>query len=516
MLKNDLFDWQVPLHVDISMDEQDWNSLSWDGPQISDWSAMCVFEGFPSYRATVTIIGERVDDVDIRKKGWIGSLTALRPSIKLNFGKGDEFENRRFQGHKRITLNDNKQDPSNIKQCLSYEIFRQAGMPSPRCNFAEVTIQGTNLGTYTHVEAIKKPFLREYFGNDDGNLYELQRDGEFNVARIDYFQLKTNEQQNDRSDLQEVLNALSNSAPETLWDELSSLVNLTQFARFAALETLTGHTDGYTGFQNNTYLYHNPEDDLFYFIPWGTDQSFVETHVVQRQPLPAMIFLGSELIDKLWQNQTFRSVYRAQMNDLLETVWNEAYLIDLASFLGDVVSTDSQLLDDITQFIQRRRSQVLESMQTNNTQWQFAMLSDPDTCPVPNPISGTFAIPATTQNGAEIEFEITYQSELFTHANGSAGIQQSGNTRRLYIFGESSSGAWLDFAIEMPSEFWRPGVVPFHSLETTGFVSFGEDQPNAGFAGFFTDGSIELFSVPLDQSSGVAQGRIDAFVVRPN
>jgi hypothetical protein len=37
-----------------------------------------------------------------------------------------------------MTLNNNKQDPSAIHQCLGYAVFADAGVPAPRCNFAHV------------------------------------------------------------------------------------------------------------------------------------------------------------------------------------------------------------------------------------------------------------------------------------------------------------------------------------------------------------------------------------------
>ena len=73
-------------------------------------------------------------DVGLRKKGLLGSVNAQRPSIKINFDKfGVEQE---FEGISLMTLNNNDTDSSLIKQHLSYELFRKAGIPAPRCNFA--------------------------------------------------------------------------------------------------------------------------------------------------------------------------------------------------------------------------------------------------------------------------------------------------------------------------------------------------------------------------------------------
>ena len=77
-----------------------------------------------------------------------------------------------MSGLTRFTLNNAKQDPSYVNQCIGYDLFRAAGVPAPRCNFANVTVNGENLGLYVHVESVKKPYLRQYFASDEGNLYE--------------------------------------------------------------------------------------------------------------------------------------------------------------------------------------------------------------------------------------------------------------------------------------------------------------------------------------------------------
>ncbi len=55
---------------------------------------------------------------------------------------------------------------------MTYALFNRAGSPAPRCAFARVTINGRNLGVYSHVETVRKPILLREFGDDQGTLYE--------------------------------------------------------------------------------------------------------------------------------------------------------------------------------------------------------------------------------------------------------------------------------------------------------------------------------------------------------
>ena len=62
---------------------------------------------------------------------------------------------------------------------MGYALFSVAGSPAPRCAYAKLTVNGTSLGIYSHVERIHRPLLKRAFGNDNGTLYEGQVVGFF-------------------------------------------------------------------------------------------------------------------------------------------------------------------------------------------------------------------------------------------------------------------------------------------------------------------------------------------------
>ena len=104
---------------------------------------------FTEFVADVTIDGTVINDVEIRKKGFLGSISRIRPSLKLDF---DTFvDDRTYNGMSRMTLNNDRQDPSHTHQCMAYDMFRKAGLVAPRCNHSRVTVNGEELGVYTQV-----------------------------------------------------------------------------------------------------------------------------------------------------------------------------------------------------------------------------------------------------------------------------------------------------------------------------------------------------------------------------
>ncbi len=528
--KVDLFDLSHVLTVDINMEDETWNTLRYEGPQVSDWSTACEYEGYDYQKATVTIDGETAKQVDIRKKGWIGSLSTVRPSLKLNYGRGDKFDDRTFNGDKRITLNNNHQDDSDIKQCLAYSIFDDAGLAAPRCNFAKVTVQGQDLDIYTHVEAIKKPFLERAFGDDSGNLYEAQRDGDFTEQRLAYFELKTNKKENDRSGLEQVLSAMQ-ADDDMLISELDKIINLEQFISFIALEALTGHTDGYSGFQNNVYLYRDPADGRFQFIPWGTDQSFKTTHVTAEDEsgqrtieVPASVMLSGELIKRLWDIEDFRLRYDENMRELLATVWDENTLTARADDMAAIVNADEAAVQKVKDFITSRRSMIEAELDGDEREWKWGSKGDVPACPIPTEFSGSFDLTWSTAEQAPvgtfsftIEGDDTYTVSDFSIATASPGALSNQalnryNIRMVGVASPKKPPVFVGFQID--PEVWQVGEIPFHGEETQGFAGkLGPTGDFQEFLGMATDGSIILESAEITEGGSVKGSFSGAYVI---
>ena len=120
--------------------------------------------------ASVTIDGVTFPKVGLRKKGFLGSQDTTRPSLKVRLDYIEKEGN--IDGLQNLTLNNNRQDTSLMSQFMGYAFFNAVGVPAPRCAYAKVSVNGTYLGIYTHVESIRKPMIRRHFGNAEGVLYE--------------------------------------------------------------------------------------------------------------------------------------------------------------------------------------------------------------------------------------------------------------------------------------------------------------------------------------------------------
>ena len=218
--------------------------------------------------------GQTVADIGVRIKGE-GSLRTLKqkPAFKLKF---DEFVDKQaFHGLRRMTLNNMVEDPSFLAERLAYHFFRLAGLPAPRCNSALVYLNNEFLGVYANIEAEDKTFLRRWFANDGGNLYE-EGQVDFEPGAETKFDLETNEDANDRTDLKALIAAVQGAQPATWLTDVGVSLDTKHFLAFTAAEGAVNQWDmyAYTVFYpNNFRIYSDPTSKKFVFLPWGMDMS---------------------------------------------------------------------------------------------------------------------------------------------------------------------------------------------------------------------------------------------------
>ncbi|MCB9551953.1 MAG: CotH kinase family protein [Myxococcales bacterium] len=230
----------------------------------------------------------------------------------------DEYvEGQSHRGLTRMALNNGRQDASRLRTCLAYGVFARMGAPTPRCNFARVTVNGQPLGVYAHVESIGRPFLAAQFGDPDGWLYE----GTLSDFRPEWrgtMEQKTREEAPHTGGIDRVIAALG-AADDELIAALQGALDLDAFLTFWAAETLVAHWDGYAGNTNNFWFYEHPRDGLIRFIPWGPDAAFQSPRLFfEGLVAPHSVFAVGAVARRLYLHPEGRARYLARLEALVE------------------------------------------------------------------------------------------------------------------------------------------------------------------------------------------------------
>ncbi|MBL9127917.1 MAG: CotH kinase family protein, partial [Verrucomicrobiales bacterium] len=226
-------------------------------------------ESRPEVRITVRE-GDRVyTNVAMHLKGSAGSFQGLdgKPAMTLNFAKYAKGQN--FHGYTKLSLNNSVQDPTYCSEAICREMFVEAGVPAPRVEHATVMLNDRELGLYVLSEGWGKPFLRRFFDDVGGNLY----DGGF-VQDIDAdLGVNSGDDEKSRAGLDRLIEAARAPAARR-WTKLNEVLDIDRFCTFAALEVMTCHWDGYCLNRNNYRVFEDRKTGKAVFMPHGLDQTF--------------------------------------------------------------------------------------------------------------------------------------------------------------------------------------------------------------------------------------------------
>jgi len=291
------------------------------------------YEGLEWYR-----VGIRFKGNSSLQTSWQSGI--LKLSLKLDF---DEFEddypqikNQRFYGFKKLSLKNNFDDKSMLREKVATDVFRNAGLAASHTAFYTVYVDHGNgpqyFGLYTLVEEVDDTVLDTQFSDDNGNLYKPDGDaasfaqGTFNE---DEYVKKTNEDEADFSDVQNLLTILHDNSrttnPEDWRANLESNLDTDVFLKYLAVNTVVQNWDTYGRMTHNYFLYNNPDTSKLTWIPWDNNEALQIGKMQGSLPLDFSNLNAAEwpLIGYLYQD----SVYKTQYNLYVQEVVTSAFSV---------------------------------------------------------------------------------------------------------------------------------------------------------------------------------------------
>ncbi len=260
------------------------------------------------YVAGAVVEGQRrYTNVAIRLKGAAGSFRPLddRPAFTVHFERLAPGQS--FHGLKKLHLNNSVQDSSYLAEKLCREMFEAAGVPVPRAGHAVVSLNGRRLGLHVLVEGVNKQFLKRYFSEAGGNVYEGHSHQDVNQR------MRTNsgDAPKDQSRLAALAAAVRLSDLAARRVALERTLDVERFISFMAVEVITSHWDGYCLGRNNFRIFHDTGADRMVFLPQGLDQTF------QRKEIAAVPGMSGLVAKAVLEVPEFKKRFRAREAQLL-------------------------------------------------------------------------------------------------------------------------------------------------------------------------------------------------------
>jgi len=303
------------------------------------WDSLVAYKPLDTMMlASVEIDGVYLDSVGAQFKGN-SSYTGpgVKKPFKIDFN--EYVSGQRYDGLKTINLNNGFGDPTLMREKLFLDFCRAAGIPAPRCTYANLYLNDSLWGLYTMVEQVNKTFLEDVFTNDAGNLFKGDAQGTlqwYGSAQSSYYgkyELKTNETQNDWTDLVHLIDKINNTPSANFYDSVDATMNTTAWIKGWAANNIFVNLDSYLGSGHNYYIYHNTATSLFDYIVWDANEAFGKFNMgmtLSQLETMSMFYTSNPpssrpLQDKMMQNAFYRSEYISTICEMVTNYFSHGY-----------------------------------------------------------------------------------------------------------------------------------------------------------------------------------------------
>ena len=318
--------------------------------------------------ADAQVFGERLERVGLSTKG---NSTLWFPGDKKPFKLDINayIPEQEYKNLKMLLFHNNFGDPSMLREKMSYDMMRFAGVPASHVTFVEVWLDiadddqpATYWGIYTMVERPDRKFLANRFGreNDQGNLYKADAWFEEGAADLAYYgediedypmprgELAYALMYQDEGDYADIIDlcyaidGVEYATPQDFAAGLEAVFNVDSFLRYLAVIFLNLNFDQYPYTGNNYYIYGNPGTGKFEWIAWDMNNAWGNFGGDANFPI-----FGSEesigplayapLFEKVFEVEAYRLTYQAYLDLLIRYWFNEQHIGAQAQYWHDLI-----------------------------------------------------------------------------------------------------------------------------------------------------------------------------------
>lgn len=301
---------------------------------------------------SVRINGITYDSVGVKYKGN-SSYNASNNKNPLHI-KLDYINNQDHQGYTDVKLQNGYQDPSMIREVLSYAILEQF-MDCPKANFANVYINGTLRGLYSNAESIDEKFVADHYYDNLGSFVKCNPVGgagpgssgspDLKYLGTDSSLYATSyelESPYGWNDMVTLTNTLNNN-----FTSIETKLDMDRAIWMLAFNNVLVNLDSYSGsFRQNYYLY---KDQNGRFVPtvWDLNMSFGGfpgggSSTTTLDPFSNSSSTNHPLIVKILSNAAYKKMYMAHIRTILNDIFTSGDYLTTANTLRATIDASVQ------------------------------------------------------------------------------------------------------------------------------------------------------------------------------
>ncbi|WP_051108717.1 CotH kinase family protein [Paenibacillus daejeonensis] len=237
-------------------------------------------------------------------------------------------------------------DPSMIRNALSFEFFNRIGVLAPKTKHCWIEWNGQPIGVYLEIESVDRHFFRKrrvacrsifYAVNDNANFgLSDPETGKKKSSLWEGYELMLGTRASQQR-LVGFIRGLHRLSGGALRKHLTERLDIPIYLRWLAGAVLTGN---YDGFEQNYTLYEGSSRSIYRMMPWDYEGTWgrncygrpCETDLVRIQGY-------NHLTRKLLAIPTYRKQYRQILKKLLESDFTEQALMPVVEAMHHSIAT---------------------------------------------------------------------------------------------------------------------------------------------------------------------------------
>jgi hypothetical protein len=307
---------------------------------------------------SVRINGTMFDSVGVKYKGN-SSYNANNNKNPLHINLDYVHSKADYQGYTNIKLQNGYQDPSMIREVLSYAVLEQF-MDCPKANFANVYINGSLRGLYSSAESINDKFNADHYYYETGAFFkcnpvggagpggsnvspDLKYLGQDSSLYANGYELQSNNGWNKLRNLTDTLN--------NTFTEIEKVLDVDRALWMLAFNNVLVNLDSYSGaFRQNYYLYYDLNNR---FVPtvWDLNMSFSgfpggtgsgTTTPSTLDPMSNSTSANHPLIVKMMANPLYKRMYMAHARTIVKDIFESGQYVTTANALRTTIDAAVQ------------------------------------------------------------------------------------------------------------------------------------------------------------------------------
>jgi spore coat protein H len=251
----------------------------------------------------------------------------------------------RLEGGKTLHWNAEYDDPSMMRNALSFYFFNKIGVPSPLTNHFWLIINGVPQGVYLEIEAVDRLFFKKRGISYRSLLYAVNDSADFSLidpvskakktSLFDGYELMKGKT-GTKSRLVSFVRNLNRMSGKKLGIHTVRRLDVSQYLLWLAGAVLTGN---YDGFDQNYALYEHSASGKYRIIPWDYEGTWGRNCYGKPCGSDLVRLQGyNTLTEKLFTFPACRRKYRAIIKRLLKTDFTAEKLEPVISSMHERLS----------------------------------------------------------------------------------------------------------------------------------------------------------------------------------